>query len=153
MNRIALTLVVITLAASLCSCALTRALGTGGLDLSSPDATVISFTKAAARGDVDTAQACFLPEGIDYHDVRRVLTAEPSSPDYPGKLMFEAIDPDALMPIISMEETENGLEIVWRVTFKRDVQAEGQTVIKAGDTFDFDGTLKKSGEKWLFYSL
>ena len=153
MTRITLTVVVIALAAGLCSCALTRSSGPAGLDLSSPDATVISFTKAAARGDVDAAQACFLPEGIDYDDVRRVLTAEPSSLEYPGRLMFEAIDPDALMPVISMEETEQGLMIVWRVTFKRDVQAEGQTVVKAGDTFDFDGTLRKSGDKWLFYSL
>ncbi len=153
MTKTTLAVVVIALAAGLCSCALTGASRTGRLDLSSPDATVISFTKAAAGGDVDAAQACFLPDGIDYKDVRRVLTAEPSSPEYPGRLMFEAIDPDALMPIISMEETEEGLAIVWRVTFKRDVQAEGQTVIETGDTFDFDGTLRKSGDKWLFYSL
>jgi hypothetical protein len=112
---------------------------------------VITFTRAAARGDVDLAQRCFLPGGVDYDDIRETLTATPSSPRYGGKIMIDSLDPDAPMPIVSKRETEYGLRVVWRVRFERDFRTEegGGHIFKAGSTYDFDATLKKSGEEWL----
>ena len=42
----------------------------------------------------------------------------------------------------------HGTEIAWRVTFKKDVTMEGHTFL-AGDTFQLDPTLRKSGGSWL----
>ena len=42
----------------------------------------------------------------------------------------------------------HGTEIAWRVTFKKDLTMEGHT-FRAGDTFQLDATLRKSGGSWL----
>jgi len=123
------------------------------LDLSSPEATVVSFTKAAALGQVKQAQACFLPGGVDYHDTRKVLTAIPGSPRYQMKQMLLSIDADAPMPIIASETTSDGTKVVWRVTFRRRFETKKGLTFEPGATYDFDAMLKQSGTKWLIDNL
>jgi len=52
------------------------------LDLSVPEATVRSFTKAAIASNVELAMACFSPGSHDYGDVKELLTS-------PGKNFFQ----------------------------------------------------------------
>lgn len=118
-------------------------------DLSSPEATVISFTKAAARGETKLVQACFLPGGEDYDDIRKVMEATPGTPAYDMKAMLATLDLERTMPIVEKKETEHGTKVVWRVTFKREFKPNKGPVFKAGATYDFDATLKKSGDQWL----
>jgi len=118
-------------------------------DLSSPEATVVSFTRAAAKGQSDLAQACFLPGGVDYEDIRAILKSKPGAREYEMKRMLESLDVAVSMPIIEKKETTNGTKIVWRVTFKRDFAPTKGPVFKRGATYDFDATLKKSEDSWL----
>lgn len=122
------------------------------VDLSSPEATVVGFTRAAAAGNAKLAQAHFLPGGVDYEDVLEVLTAAPSSPSYPGRLMFESVDPQAPITVLSQEETEYGLAVVWRATFAKGFEIEGHK-IEPGATYDFDATLRKTRKGWLIDNL
>ncbi len=121
-------------------------------DLSSPEATVRSFTKAIASGDAASVMACFLPGGVDYEDMQKILHADPNDPEqqdeYQMKLCFLSLDPDAEMPMVSVEETEHGTSVVWQVTFKEDLTMEGHT-FRAGDTWELDATLRQSGDSWL----
>lgn len=125
------------------------------LDLSTPEATVRSFTKAAAAGNVGLAQACFLPGGVDYEDVREVLGADPSQADeHQFSMVMRAIDPDGPITVISRKGTsEDEVSITWRVTFKSEVSStEGGkkvTFKQPGDTLDLDASLKKVGDRWL----
>jgi hypothetical protein len=119
------------------------------LDLSSPEATVISFTKAAARGEADRAQACFLPGGVDYKDIRKVLEAKPGTRSFEMKQMLESLDLKAAMPIVSKSESQHGTKVVWRVTFKKEFKSSKGPAFKTGATYDLDATLKKSGKIWL----
>jgi len=122
------------------------------LDLSTPEATVRSFTKAIVSGNAESVMACMLPGGIDHEDMQEILNADPGDPkqrsEYEMKLWLQSLDPDAEMPITSTNETEHGTEIAWQVTFKKDVTVGGQT-FRAGDTFELDATLRKSGDSWL----
>ena len=122
------------------------------LDLSSPEATVRSFTRAIASSDADSVAACFLPGGVDYEDMQAILYADPDDPEqqseYHMKLWLEALDPDAEMPMVSVEQTEHGTSVVWQVTFKEDVTIEGHS-FGAGDTWELDATLRRSGDSWL----
>jgi RNA polymerase sigma factor (sigma-70 family) len=122
------------------------------LDLSSPEATVRSFTKAMVSGNAEAVMACMLPGGTDYEDMQEMLNASADDPEqrdeYQGRLWLQSLDPDAEMPITSLKETERGVEIAWQVTFKKDATIEGLT-FRAGDTFELDGTLQKSGDVWL----
>jgi hypothetical protein len=118
-------------------------------DLSSPEATVISFTKAAARGEVDRAQACFLPGGVDYKDIRKVLEAKPGTRSFEMRQMLESLDLKAPMPIVSKSESQYGTKVVWRVTFKKAFKPAKGPTFKPGATYDLDATLKKSGQVWL----
>ena len=126
------------------------------LDLSSPEATVRSFIKAMASGDGDAALACFMPDGEDYEDMEEAINADPDDPaqrsEYGVKMLFQSLDPDAEMPMLSVEETEHGTSVVWQVTFKSECSIEGHT-FDAGDTMDFDGTLRRSGDSWLIDNL
>jgi len=126
------------------------------LDLSSPEAAVRSFIKAMVAGDAESAMACFLPEGEDYEDMEEAVYADPDDPaqrsEYAVKLLFQALDSDAEMPMSSVEETEHGTSVVWQVTFKSEFTVEGHT-FNAGDTMDFDGTLRRSGDSWLIDAL
>jgi hypothetical protein len=117
--------------------------------LRSPEDTVISFTRAAAQGKVDLAQACFLPGGVDYKDIRKVLEAKPGSPSYEMKLMLESLDLAVPMPIVSKNDSEHGTKVVWRVTFKKAFKPSKGPAFEPGATYDLDATLKKSGKLWL----
>jgi len=126
------------------------------LDLSSPEATVRSFVRAMVAGDGDAALACFVPDGEDYEDMQEAIFADPDDPvqrsKYEVKLLFEALDPDAEMPVLSVEETEHGTSVVWQVTFKSEFTIEGHT-FNVGETMEFDGTFRRSGGSWQIYSL
>ncbi|MBN1507121.1 MAG: sigma-70 family RNA polymerase sigma factor [Sedimentisphaerales bacterium] len=128
----------------------------GGLDLSSPEATVRSFVRAVASGDAESVMACFLPGGTDFDNMLEILTANPDDPEqrsaHQMKLWFQSLDPDAEIPIVEVKETEDGVSVVWRVTFKRDVTMEGHT-FSAGDMHDLDGNLRQSGESWLINGM
>ena len=117
-------------------------------NLSTPEATVAGFTKAAAEGNAKLAQSYFLPGGIDYQDVWETLTAKPGTPRYSGRVMMEAVDPSRPMPVKSQKETEQGLKVVWQVTFRRGFEIEGHKV-EAGTQYDLDATLKKTEKGWL----
>lgn len=118
------------------------------LDLSTPESTVIGFTKAAAAGNAALAQACFLPGGVDYQNVWETLTAKPGTPRYSGRVMMEAVDPNGPMTVKSQKQTEYGLKVIWEVTFRRGFEIEGQKV-EAGTKYDLDATLKKTDKGWL----
>jgi len=117
---------------------------------------VRSFVKAMVAGDGDAALACFVPDGEDYGDMQEAIFADPDDPAqrsrYEVKCLFEALDPEAEMPMLSVEETAHGTEVSWQVTFKSAFTIEGHT-FNAGDTMEFDGTLRRSGDSWLIYSL
>lgn len=122
-------------------------------DISSPESTVIGFTIAAANRQAKTAQSYFLPGGEDYTDIYEVLTAQPSSPKYPGRIMLESIDPNSPIKIISQTRTTDNTgsistKILWQIKFAKPFQIEGQTV--AADTpYTFDATLKQTQLGWL----
>ena len=118
------------------------------VNLSTPESTVVGFTKAAAEGNARLAQSYFLPGGIDYEDVWETLTAKPGTPRYPGRVMMEAVDPSRPMTVKSQKETEHGLKVVWQVTFRRGFQIEGHKV-ETGTQYDLDATLKKTEKGWL----
>jgi hypothetical protein len=126
------------------------------LDLSSPEATVRSFSKAIASGDAESVMACFLPDGVDCEDMQKILNADPDDPmqqgEYQMKLWFRSLDPDAEMPMVSVEETEHGTSVVWLVTFKEDVTIQGYT-FHAGETQELDATLRRAGDSWLIDGL
>jgi hypothetical protein len=118
-------------------------------DLGSPEATVVSFTKAVARGETNLAQACFLPGGVDYDDMRQILASKPGSPHFEIKQMFESLNLNVPMPIVVKTNSEHGTKVVWRVTFKKEFKPHKGPVFKPGSTYDFDATLKPSGKLWL----
>ncbi len=118
------------------------------LDISSPEATVIGFTRAAAQGKAAHAQAYFLPGGTDYEDIEKVLTAKPSSSAYRFREMMEAIDPEAPIKLISQHDTEHGRKVVWQITFKKGLDIKGQQ-LEPGTTFELDATLRKTEKGWL----
>lgn len=123
-----------------------------GLDLSSPEATVRSFTRAIISGNAESVMACMLPGGVDHEDVQELLAAGPDDPqqkdEYEFKLLLQSLDPDAEMIVTSVEEVERGTSVSWQATFKKDVTMAGHT-FRAGDTFELDATLRKSGDSWL----
>jgi len=63
------------------------------VNLSTPESTVVGFTKAAAEGNAKLAQSYFLPGGVDYQDIWKTLTAEPGTPRYAARVTLEAVDP------------------------------------------------------------
>jgi hypothetical protein len=123
--------------------------GAGPIDWSSPETTVVSFTKAAARGQDDLAQSCFLPGGVDYEDIREVLTATPGSSAYEMKQMLQSINADVAMPILATEELLDGTKVIWQVTFRHRFETRKGVVLNPGTTYDFDAILKLSKGKWL----
>ncbi|MCU0916467.1 MAG: hypothetical protein MUC88_18165 [Planctomycetes bacterium] len=127
------------------------------LDLSSPETTVRSFTRAWVSGDPESILACWLPTAGDYEDVRRAACADPNDPGQKqyaeGKRWFQSLDPDAEMPIVSTEQTaDGGTKVVWRVTLKKDATAGNQT-FRAGDTHDIEVTLRRAGDSWLIDNM
>lgn len=129
------------------------------LDLSTPEATVRSFTKAIASGNAESVMACFLPGGTDFGDMQEILNADPADPkqrsEYEMKLWLQSLDPDAEMPIIETTEEGDAMGVTWQVTFKKDVtvRAGGGQTFRAGDTYNLDARLRRSGDSWLIDGL
>jgi len=155
MNRAKTWLCVAALAAAVGACVSMSEQRKCAVDLSSPETTVVSFTKAAALGDIESALNCCLPGSYDYDDIKNALTASPSAPSYAFKQMLESVDRDAPIQIVSVEKNGDKATVIWRITFKRDVRmAEGGGhTFKAGSTFDLDGTLRKSEDRWLIEGI
>ena len=118
------------------------------LNLSTPESTLIGFTKAAAEGNAKLAQSYFLPGGIDYQDIWETLTATPGTPRYPARVMLESVDSTRPMEVKSKKQTKHGLKLIWQVTFRNGFEADGRKV-EAGTQYDFDATLKKTEKGWL----
>lgn len=125
------------------------------LDLSSPEATVRAFTKAAASGDIESALACVAIDGHDYGDIKEVLTRPGDPVKNPLKDLLEATDIDS--PITVKKDVKgNRCEIKWTVILDRAVtinKGGKPFTFKAGDTFAWDGNLKKVGDRWLIVGI
>ncbi|MHC4425626.1 MAG: hypothetical protein ACYSYV_05960 [Planctomycetota bacterium] len=123
------------------------------VDRSSPEATVRSWTKAVARGNVQDALACMLPGGVDYGDVKEILSAEPSSRKFFIKKMWLAIDTEKPIEILGKELIEDEAGIGWEFYFREDFTVKGRTFKRRGDAFEFDASLKKHGDYWLIDNI
>jgi hypothetical protein len=118
------------------------------VDRSTPEATVRSWTKAVATGNIKDALACMLPGGVDYGDVREILNAEPTSRKFFIKKMWQSIDTEKPIRILGKQLFEDRASIGWEFYFKEDFTIEGRTV-KRGKSFEYDAGLKKHGDYWL----
>ncbi|MBE7504618.1 MAG: hypothetical protein HS113_30860 [Verrucomicrobiales bacterium] len=141
----ATSVITLVLAGWLSSCAHSP---TATPDLRTPAATVIGFTKAAAQGNADLAQRHFLPGGVDYLDIRETLQAQPGTPMYPARRMLEAVDVSQPITVTQQTGDEQGLKVVWRVTFGKAFEEKGRRV-EAGSQYEFDATLKRTAKGWL----
>ncbi len=123
------------------------------LDLSRPETTVCSFIKAIVAGDTESVLACMSSDSGDYKVVQETLAAGPDDPqvkdEYEMKLFLQSFDPDAEMPILSLEQTGGGrTSIFWQVTFKREATSRDRT-FHAGDTFEMRANLRQIDGSWL----
>ena len=129
------------------------------LDLSTPEATVRSFTKAIVSGNAESVMACFLPGGTDFEDMQEILNADPADPkqrsEYEMKLWLQSLDPDAEMPIIETTEDRgrHGGDVAGDLQKGRDGEAGGGQTFRAGDTYNLDASLRQSGDSWLIDGL
>jgi HEAT repeat protein len=119
------------------------------LDLSTPEATVISFTRAAVAGEIELALACFSPGSHDYGDVKELLTSPARNF---LKTLFEAVDPNAPIDAYKKKQEGDWCEVNWRMKLKKGFTVEGKT-FKAGETFDLDGNVKKVEDRWLIVGI
>lgn len=122
------------------------------VDRSSPEATVRSWTKTVATGNVKDALACMLPGGVDYEDVKEILNAEPSSGEFFFKKMWQSIDAEKPIRILGKQLIEDETSIGWEFYFKEDFTIKGRS-FKHGDAFEFDASLKKRGDYWLIDNI
>ena len=128
------------------------------IDLSSPEATVRSFTRLMATGNAEAVMACFLPGGLDYQDMQEILAADPSDPrqrdKYETRMWLQSFDPEAKMPIIETKQKADGVvEITWEVVFKKDLTMEGQT-FTAGQKMTLDASLVRTDDgRWLINGI
>jgi len=122
------------------------------VDRSTPEATVRSWTKAVATGNIKDALACMLPGGVDYEDVKEILNAKPTSPQFFLKQMLESIDTEKPIRILGKQMIEDEVGIGWEFYFKEDFTIEGRT-FKRGESFEFDAGLKKHGDCWLIDNI
>ncbi len=122
------------------------------VDRSSPEATVRSWTKAVATGNVQDALACMLSGGADYEKVKEILNAKSSSPVFLMRKMWESIDIDKPVRILGKTLIEDEAKIGWEFYFKEEFTIEGRT-FKPGDSFEFDATLEKHGDYWLIDNI
>jgi len=124
--------------------------GKQALDLTTPKATVTSFSRVVGMGDWAKAVDCFLPGGVDFDDVREIADAREGSRAYKIKRILEAIDPDEPAEVTSVQEQADGrVKVVWKVTLKEGVEVDGRA-IAAGETMEYDATLAKTNDgRWL----
>jgi hypothetical protein len=118
------------------------------VDRSTPEATVRSWTKAVATGNVEDAMACMLPGGVDYEDLGRILKSKPSDKIYFFKKIWLAIDTEKPIKILGKTVIEDEVSIGWKFYLKEDMTIEGKT-FKQNEGIEFDATLKKHGDYWL----
>jgi RNA polymerase sigma-70 factor (ECF subfamily) len=117
-------------------------------DLSTPQATATTFIRMMVAADVESVLACMLPTSPYREAVQMLLQLQPGDFAYDAKLGYLALDPDAEMPILEENETSDGVDIVWLVTLKTDVNQK-----YAGDQFRFGATMKPVEGKWLIDSI
>jgi len=108
---------------------------------STPEATIRSWTKAVATGNVQDALACMLPGGVDYEDMKEILNAKATSRQFFVKKMWESIDAEKPIRILGKQLIEDEVNIGWEFYFKEDFTIEGRT-FKPGEGFEFGASSK-----------
>jgi len=113
------------------------------IDLRTPEATVKTFARLLADGDMDRIAACFVDGADDLRDLRQIMQ---SNKDEPGMHAFrktlESIGPP--IEITDIKETQNGLAVTWLSTVKKPFtigKGGKQRTWQAGDQFELDATL------------
>jgi hypothetical protein len=122
------------------------------VDRTTPEATIRSWTKAVATGNVQDALACMLPGGSDYKDIKEILNAKPPSRRFFVKKMWESIDTEKPIRILDKKLNEDEVDIGWEFYFKEDFTIEGRT-FKRGESFELGADLKKYGDYWLIDNI
>jgi hypothetical protein len=123
------------------------------IDLSSPEATVTSFARLLAAGDLDRMAECFVPGADDLEDLLEIL----DSPDprlEEARRPLQSIGPP--IEVTGIVEEENGLGVTWTFTVNEAFTIrEGRTemVWEQGDTFEMDARLVSVGDKWLIAGI
>jgi len=125
---------------------------TPALDLSSPEATVRTFIKSFVASNPESVMACMAPKGTHYHDVQAILQTQPGDKGYDKKLCLQAFDPEVEMPVIEKNDTPDGVEITWLVTFKTDFAMEG-LLFGAGRQVRINATMAPIDGEWLIDSI
>ncbi len=121
------------------------------IKISTPEETILGFMQAAASGDTAAAMSYMLPEGTDYEDMNKILTAKPSSSsEYQFRQLLESVDLNVPIKVKVSEKADqkDKVEVSWVVTFRKSVELD-KAAFKAGSTFELDGTLKKTDRGWL----
>lgn len=123
------------------------------IDLSSPEATVKSFAKLLAAGDLDRMAECFVPGADDLEDLLEIL----DSPDprlEEARRPLQSIGPP--IEVTGIVEEENGLGVTWTFTVNEAFTIrEGKTerIWEPGDTFEMDARLVNVADKWLIAGI
>jgi len=121
-------------------------------DLSTPHATATTFIKMLVASDIESVMACMLPNSPCYDAVQQLLQLQPGDFAYDAKLWYQALDPDADMSLIEQNDTPDGVEIVWLVTLKTDVNLRGKQ-IDAGEQGRLGATVIPVDGQWLIDSI
>ena len=121
-------------------------------DLSTPHATSTTFIKMLVASDIESVMACMLPGGTHYNRVEKFMLMQPGDLNYDQKLCLQALDPDAEMTVLEENETPDGVEIVWLVTFKTDFNLRGKQMY-AGEQGRFGATVIPVDGQWLMDSI
>ncbi|MCF7956774.1 MAG: tetratricopeptide repeat protein [Phycisphaerae bacterium] len=112
-----------------------------------PEATLRGFMSAAADMDSKKAMSFVAVDSHDYEDIKKIF----DNPKHPFNTMFKKLD-NSKLEIVKVNIIDNMCSAVWRVTFKEDCDL-GKATFKAGDTYDIDGNLNKSKDKWLITGI
>jgi RNA polymerase sigma-70 factor (ECF subfamily) len=121
-------------------------------DLSTPHATSTTFIKMLVASDIESVMACMLPDGTHYDRVEKFMLMQPGDFNYDQKLCLQALDPDAEMAVTEQNDTPDGVEIVWLVTFKTDFNLRGKQMY-AGEQGRFGATVIPVDGQWLINSI
>jgi hypothetical protein len=122
------------------------------VDLTTPRATVASFTRFVGRGEWKKVIECFLPGGVDYQDTVEIANAVPENRHaFKIKTYLEAIDPDKPAEVVSTSELPDGqMKVVWKVTLRVGIVVKGGRAYSPGDTMEYDATLRKTPDgRWM----
>jgi len=113
-----------------------------------PADTLKNFMTAAVKLDADKAMTFVAPDSHDYDDTKEIF----ENSENPFNVMFRKLDASKSVKIVETKIMDTMCSAVWRVTFGEEFTIEGKT-FKPGDTFDLDGNLHKSGDKWLITGI